>query len=82
MSTELVVERDKIESLLPLLGAKANADGYIVDSESEEVISGPDGEKLTIDEMGYIGHGSIEPVEDDFSAIVSYLSEDDPRQES
>jgi hypothetical protein len=76
MTTELVVERGKLESFLPLLGADISPNGYIMDSETEEIITSDKGEKLTIDEIGYIGHGSVEPVEDDFSAIVSYLTDD------
>ncbi len=77
MSTELVVDPDKLDSLLPLLGAEVNSDGYIVDTETGAVIESPDGEKLTVDEIGYLGHGSVEPVPDDISSVVSYLSEED-----
>lgn len=79
MSTELVVERGKLESFLPLLGADVSPEGYIVDIDTRDVITSNEGKELTIDEIGYIGHGSVEPVEDDFSAIVSYLSDDDGR---
>lgn len=74
MTPELVVERDKLEAMLPLLGAEVNEDGYIVDADSGDIITSNEGEKLTVDEIGYLGQGSIEPVRDDFSAIVSYLS--------
>jgi hypothetical protein len=79
MPTELVVDRDKLESFLPILGAEVTEDGYIRDQESEMILTNDDGKKLTIDEIGYLGHGSIEPVEDDFSAIVSHLSNRDIR---
>ena len=82
MSTELVVDRDKLEALLPLLGAEVNKDGYIVDLDTGNVITSPDDKKLTIDEIGYIGHGSIEPVEDNFSSIVSYLSDRSSREDT
>ena len=81
MSTELVIERDKLESFLPLLGAEVTEDGYIRDIESGEIITTDEDEKLTIDEIGYLGHGSIKPVEDDFSAIVSHLSNRDIRED-
>lgn len=81
MSNDLVVERDKLESILPLLGATINEDGYIVDSESGEVIPTREGEEITIDEIGYLGHGSIEPVKDDLPSIVSYLSDEKTRDD-
>lgn len=81
MSTELVIERDKLESFLPALGAEVTESGHIRDLESGEILTSDDGEKWTIDEIGYLGHGSIEPVEDNFSAIVSYLSDRNIREE-
>lgn len=81
MPTELVIERDKLESFLPVLGAEVTESGYIRDLESGEIFTSDDGEKRTIDEIGYLGHGSIEPVEDNFSAIVSYLSDRNIREE-
>lgn len=81
MSTELVVGRDKLESFLPVLGAEVTEEGYIRDIESQEIRTNDAGKKLTIDEIGYLGHGSVEPVEDDFSAIVSYLSNRDIRDD-
>lgn len=81
MSTELVVERDKLEAILPLFGAEVNEEGYIIDIETGDIISSVEGDNLTIDEIGYIGHGSIEPVKDDFDAIVDYLSDLDEDDE-
>lgn len=75
MPAELVVDRDMLESFLPVLGAEVTDDEYIRDIESNEILTTNDGEKLTIDEIGYLKHGSIVPVEDDFSAIVSELSD-------
>lgn len=80
MSTEFVVEPEKLDSLLPLLGKRVNDDGYIVDAETGELVESVDGEHLHIDEIGYIGHGSVEPVKDDISCIVSYLSDELPNE--
>lgn len=82
MSTELVVERDKLDSFLPALGAEVTEDGYIRDCESEEIITTEDGDEITIEELGYLGHGSIEPVEDNFSSIVSHLSDREIREDT
>ena len=81
MPSELVVERDKLESFLPLLGAEVTEEGYIRDAETNEIIETEGGKELAIDEIGYLGHGSIKPVEDDFSAIVAHLSDRDFREE-
>lgn len=81
MSAELVADRDMLESFLPVLGAEVTSDGYIRDMESGEILTTNDGEKLTIDEIGYLKHGSIVPVKDDFSAIVAELSDRDIRDE-
>jgi hypothetical protein len=81
MSGEFIIQRDKLESFLPVLGAEVTEDGYIRDIESGQIQTNDAGEELTIDNIGYIGHGSVEPVEDDFSAIVGYLSDRDIRDE-
>ncbi|GAB3035437.1 hypothetical protein [Natronobiforma cellulositropha] len=81
MSTELVIDRNKLESFLPVLGVEVTEEGYIRDIESKEICTSSEGERLTIDEIGYLGHGSVEPVEDDFSAIVSHLSSRKIREE-
>jgi len=83
MSTELTIDPDSLEEFLPMLGKKVE-DGYIVDIETGEVATSPSGEKITVDEVGYLAHGSVEPIRDDISEIVSYLTDssgwEDPRQ--
>lgn len=78
MSAELTISRNRIESFLPMLGAEVTAEGYIRDVDSGELLTTEDGKELTIDEIGYLGSGDdgeIELVEDNFSSIVSYLSD-------
>ena len=46
--------------------------------ETGEKFESPDGEFLTIDEIGYLSHSEdqrIVPVRDDFSEVVSELSD-------
>ncbi len=81
MSTELAADRDMLESFLPVLGVEVTKKGYLRNIESGEILTTDDGEKLTTDEIGYLKHGSVVPVEDDFSAIVSELSGREIRQE-
>ncbi|WP_152418776.1 MULTISPECIES: hypothetical protein [Haloferax] len=81
MKTEFVVSRDKLESFLPLLGAEVTDEDYIRDVESGELSTNKNDEPLTTDEIGFLGEGSIEPVEDNFSAIVAHLSDRNLRDE-
>ncbi|WP_229112486.1 hypothetical protein [Halapricum desulfuricans] len=81
MSAELAADRDMLESFLPVLGVKVTDDEYLQDMESGDILTTADGEKLTIDEIGYLRHGSVIPVEDDFSSIVSELSDRDIRKD-
>lgn len=81
MSPELAIERNMLESFLPVLGAKVGEDEYIRDRETGEILTTSDGRELTVDEIGYLRHGSVVPVEDDFSAIVSELSDRDIRDQ-
>lgn len=81
MSPELAVSRDKLDSFLTLLDTEVTEDNRLRDIESGRILTNDDGEELTVDEIGYLGHGSVEPVEDDFSSIVSHLSERDIRDD-
>ncbi|MBO4249281.1 hypothetical protein IL252_15810 [Halomicrobium sp. IBSBa] len=81
MSTELAISREKLESFLPVLGAEVTEDEKLQDADSGEILTNDEGNVLTVDEIGYLGHGSVEPVEDDFSAIVSHLSDRDIRED-
>ena len=81
MPTELVIARDKLKSFLPILGTEVTEEGYLRDMESEKILENDAGDELTIDEIGYLGHGSVEPVEDNFSSIVSHLSDRDIRED-
>lgn len=86
---ELVVDRSRLESFLPVLGAEVTEDGNVRDIESGELVTTPDGEVLHIDEIGYLGSPdgdeTLELVKDDHSSIVEYLSDhrdgewEDPR---
>lgn len=81
MSSELVIDRDMLESFLPALGAEVTDDEYIRDIETGEILTTDEGEELPIDEIGYLRHGSIVPIEDDFSSIVSELSDREIRND-
>lgn len=73
---KLTIEQDMLEHFLPVLGAEVTDDGFVRDIESGEICTTPDGEKITIDEVGYIDYDeSVVLVEDDFSAIVSEASD-------
>ncbi|MDL0122852.1 hypothetical protein PNP03_09095 [Halobacterium salinarum] len=75
MSTELTVDRDMLDSFLPVLGIRVTENEFLQDIESGEILTTDAGQKLTVDEIGYLKHGSVVPIEDDFSAIVSELSD-------
>lgn len=83
MSTELTIDPDRLDEFLPMLG-KEIKDGYIVDIETGEIARSPSGEKIEADDVGYLAHGSVEPIRDDISEIVTYLTDseewDDPRE--
>ena len=83
MSTEFAIDPDRLDEFLPMLG-KTVEDGYIVDIETGEIATSPTGEKIPVEEVGYLAHGSVKPIRDDISDIVSYLTEssdwEDPRE--
>lgn len=84
-SPEISVSPEKLESFLPLLGLELTEDGYIRDIETGDIKTTENGEKLTEDEIGFLGHDeeddNIVLVENDFPSIVNHLSDRDERSE-
>lgn len=76
------MDPNKLESFVPMLGLEVTPEGYIRDVETKEIQTTDDGTELTKDEIGYLGYSEDEGVvlvRDDFSSIVSYMSENDIR---
>lgn len=44
--TELIVNKDKLESFLPIIGAELTDYGYIRDIQTEQILKSQDGKKL------------------------------------
>lgn len=76
---QIAVERDMLESFVPALGLTVNEEGKLEDYETGKVMVSPEGEELTMEEIGYLGYdeenSQVEPVRDDKSAIVAYLKD-------
>lgn len=84
-SPELAVSEESLESFLPLLGLEVTEDERIRDIETGEIMTNEDGEELTVDEIGYLGHddeeGGVVLVEDDLPSIVDHLSDREFRED-
>jgi hypothetical protein len=79
---ELVIEEERLESFLPVLGAEVTEHGYIRHIETDTIATTVEGEKLTIDEVGFLGVAEDRPenivlVKDNIGNIVDHLSETD-----
>lgn len=79
--TEFIIERNKLESFLPVLGCEVTEEEYIRDVETGEIITTRNGEEIPIDDIGYLAHDddddSVIAVKDDFPSIVEELSDRD-----
>ena len=76
MCPELSISREKLGDFLPVLGTEVTDEGHLRNIESGELlINDETGEPWDVDEIGYIGHGSVEPVENNFGSVVSHLSD-------
>lgn len=79
---DFIVQTDKIPSLVPMLGAEVDNEGYIRDKETGEIFETKDGVALTIDAIGHLDESEdqrIVPVMDHFSAVVEAKSDRDIR---
>lgn len=77
--TKLTIRPEMMGSFVPALGLTVNDEGKLEDYETGEIIVSPDGEELTVEEIGYLGYdeenGQVEPVRNEKSAIVAYLND-------
>ena len=55
-NTEFIVSKDKLESFLPTIGAELTEDGYIRDIQTGKILKSEDGEKINVDNIGYLGY--------------------------
>lgn len=73
MTPEIVIERERIEYVLDAFGYDVNDDGFIVDSDTRTPVESTSGNPIRKNELGMAGNGSVDFVEDDISALTSYL---------
>lgn len=75
MTPDIVFERSRMDYLLDLFGTEVDEEGYVVDASTGERALSTDGDPLKADDLGVVGHGSEVLVEDDFTAIVDYVTD-------
>lgn len=74
MTPEIVVEEERLEYVLEPFGFEVNENNVIVDSDTQEPAAvSREGEPIRTDNLGMLGHGSVEFVEDDLSELTSFL---------
>jgi hypothetical protein len=61
-----------MEYVLGLFDMETDEEGYVVDADGNRVES-TDGNPVKPEDIGHIGHGSAEFVEDDISSLTEYL---------
>lgn len=75
MTPDIVFERSRMDYLLDLFGTEVDEEGYVVDASTGERVLSTDGDPLKADDLGVVGHGSEVLAEDDFTAIVDYVTD-------
>lgn len=73
MSTTLTFEEGAEEFVIEAFGRTVNDDGYIVDPETGEVETSPEGEQLTVEHFAGIEKGSEIFLSDDFMSLVNHV---------
>jgi len=73
MNPEIVVEEERLEYVLESFGYDIDEEKFIVDAESRDRVVSTSGKPIRKDDLGMLGHGSVDLVEDDISELSSYL---------
>lgn len=72
MSTEIIIEKERLDYMLDAFDMEIDDEGYVVDRDGNRVRS-TDGDPIQKDKIGMAGHGSVEFVKDDISSLTNYL---------
>lgn len=70
---KMTFEPEAATHVLSAFGATTDEEGFIVDRESGDRVTTPDGESITVDELAMIEHGSNVFVDDNFASLVDHV---------
>lgn len=70
---EMTFESEATEHVLASVGASVDEQNYIIDEETGERITNPDGEEIKVDNLAIIEQGSTIFVDDNFDSLVKHI---------
>jgi hypothetical protein len=73
MSTNLTFDESAAEFVLESFDREVDDEGYIINSETGERETTPEGDELTVDDLAGIEQGSKIFVADEFTSIVEHV---------
>jgi len=70
---EIYFTKKSAPIILEAFGKSINGDGYIIDSESKELILTPENEEIHISKFGMLKKGSEIFVKNDLASIINHV---------
>lgn len=73
MEAKLTFDESATEFVLESFGKAVDDDGYVIDAETGERVTTPDGEHIEADEFAGVEKGSTLYLDDGFTTIVDHV---------
>jgi len=73
MSTTLTFDESATDFILESFGRDVDDEGYIIDPETGDRVTTPDGEEIKKEEFAGVERGSTLYLDDDFNTIVEHV---------
>lgn len=73
MSATLTFDESAAEFVLESFDKEVDAEGYVIDPDTEHRETTPDGEEIHVSEFAGLEEGSILFLDDDFTTLVDHI---------
>lgn len=71
----LTFEDSSVDYILEMFDKTVDDAGYIVEQDTGERVLTPEGEEITVDELGIIADGSEMFIKDNYVSLLQYVKE-------
>lgn len=73
MSTKLTFDDSASEFVIEAFGKEVDSEGYVIDPQTGQRVTSPEGEEVKAEEFGGVEKGSTLFLQDDFASLVEHV---------